>query len=65
MEIRLADSYPMIFKRKSFHLFKDIGHISDGELSRIEEAARTFQPLIPEIKVEMKTVPAKDTTCSR
>ena len=57
--------YPMIFKRKSFHLFKDIGHISDGELSQIEEAFRTFQPLIPEIKVEMKIKPAKDTTCSR
>lgn len=57
--------YPMIFKRKSFHLFKDTGHISDGELAQIEEVVRTFQPLIPEIKVEMKTVPAKDITCSR
>lgn len=57
--------YPMIFKRKSFHLFKDTGHISDGELAQIEEAVRTFQTLIPEIKVEMKIKPAKDTTCGR
>ena len=57
--------YPMIFKRKSFHRFQDIGHISDGELAQIEEAFRTFQPLIPEIKVVMKIVPPKKTTCSR
>lgn len=57
--------YPMIFKRKSFHRFQDIGHISDGELAQIEEAFRTFQSLIPEIKVEMKIVPPKKTTCSR
>ena len=30
--------YQMIFKRKSFHLFKDIGHLSDIELAQIEEA---------------------------
>ena len=33
--------YQMIFKRKSFHLFKDIGHLSDMELTQIEE------PFIP------------------
>ena len=57
--------YPMIFKRKSFHLFKDIGQISDGELEKIKEAFRTCRPLIPEIKVGMKIVPAAETTCGR
>lgn len=57
--------YPKIFKRKSFHRFIDTGHLSDGALSQIEETFRTFQPLIPEIKVEMKIVPAEKTICSR
>lgn len=57
--------YPMIFKRKSFHLFKNIGSISQRELSQIEESFRRCQPLIPEIPVEMKIVPAAQTTCQR
>ena len=55
--------YPMIFKRKSFHLFKNIGSISQRELSQIEESFRRCQPLIPEIPLEMKIVPAAQTTC--
>lgn len=57
--------YPMIYKRKSFHLFKDTGHISDGELNKIEETFRACRPLIPEIKVDMKIVPGSQTTCKR
>ena len=41
--------YPMIFKRKSFHLFKNIGAISQRELSQIENFFRKCKPLIPEI----------------
>ena len=57
--------YQMIFKRKSFHLFKDIGHLSDMELTQIEEAFHSCRPLIPEIKVGMKIVPADQTTSKR
>jgi len=57
--------YPMIFKRKSFHLFKDIGTISPEELHEIEEIFYKCRPLIPGIKVEMKIVPATQTTCRR
>ena len=57
--------YPMIFKRKSFHLFKDVGHITLEELDRIRDGFFRCEPLIPEIKVEMKIVPASQTTCSR
>lgn len=57
--------YQMIFKRKSFHLFKDIGHISDEELAQIEETFHACRPLIPEMKVGMKIVPAERTTCKR
>ena len=57
--------YQMIFKRKSFHLFKDIGHLSDMELAQIEETFHSCRSLLPEIKVEMKIVPANQTTCKR
>lgn len=58
--------YNMIFKRKSFHLFRNIGeeHISDDELKDIENIFYTFKPLIKDLKVKIKIV--KDsTTCKR
>lgn len=60
------DLYNMIFKRKSFHLFRNIGneHITDEELKDIENKFNTFTPLVEDIKVKMKIV--KDsTTCRR
>ena len=60
------DLYNMIFKRKSFHLFRNIGneHITDEELKDIENRFNTFMPLVEDIKVKMKIV--KDsTTCKR
>ena len=58
--------YEMIFKRKSFHLFRNIGneHITDNELNDIEEQFTKFKPLIDNINVKTKIV--KDsTTCRR
>ena len=57
--------YQMIFKRKSFHLFKDIGKISAEELQDIEAAFQTFKPLAEDIRVDMKIVPAEKTSCKR
>lgn len=57
--------YQMIFKRKSFHLFKDTGQISGEERESMEEAFRSCKPLIPDIRVEMKLVPGEQTTCKR
>ena len=51
--------YPMIFKRKSFHIFKDIGTILGEELTTIEKIFSECEPLIPDIKVGMKIVPAE------
>ena len=53
--------YPMIFKRKSFHLFRETTPISSSELKMIEDAYPTFQPLVREIKTDMKIVPAEPT----
>ena len=58
--------YDMIFKRKSFHLFRNIGneHIAEAELKDIENEFNNFKPLVEDIKVKMKIV--KDsTTCKR
>ena len=57
--------YQMIFKRKSFHIFKDIGEISPSELAQIEEMFQACKPLVPGIRVGMKIVPAEKTTCKR
>ena len=58
--------YEMIFKRKSFHLFRNIGDekISEEELKDIEDKFNEFKPLVDDIKVKIKIV--KDsTTCRR
>ena len=58
--------YEMIFKRKSFHLFRNIGneYITEDELKDIENEFNNVKPLVEDIKVKMKIV--KDsTTCKR
>ena len=58
--------YDMIFKRKSFHLFRNIGdeHITDEEIKDIENEFTKLTPLVDDIKVKMKIV--KDgSTCKR
>lgn len=59
--------YQMIFKRKSFHLFRNIGNgsISANEVKQIEQFYRTLTPLCPEIKTAIRIVPAAETTCKR
>lgn len=57
--------YDMIFKRKSFHIFKETGTISNDELNTIESIYKKLQPLYPEIKTMMRIVPADETTCKR
>jgi hypothetical protein len=60
-----SNLYEMIFKRKSFHLFRNIGNekITDEELEEIESKFNELKPLVDDIKVKMKIV--KDTTCRR
>ena len=59
--------YRMIFKRKSFHLFRNIGKesISSDEVKQLEQIYRTLTPLCPEIKTAIRIVPAAETTCKR
>lgn len=59
--------YQMIFKRKSFHLFRNAGNemLSANELEQIEMHYRTLTPLCPDIRTAMRIVPASETTCKR
>ena len=53
-----SNLYEMIFKRKSFHLFRNIGneHIAKEELKDIEEKFSKLKPLVEDIKVKIKIV---------
>lgn len=59
--------YQMIFKRKSFHLFRNIGEekITESELEDITEKYKDFDALYSDIKTHIRIVPAKETTCKR
>ena len=58
--------YEMIYKRKSFHLFRNIGneHITNEEIKDIEEKFTKLEPLVADIKVKIKIV-KDDTSCKR
>ena len=58
--------YNMIFKRKSFHLFRNIGneHITEDELKNIKNHFNELKPLNPDIKVKIKIV-KEGATCKR
>ena len=63
MDIKL---YDIIFKRKSFHLFRNVGNekITEEELSDIENKFNELKPLVDNIKVKIKIV-RNSTTCMR
>ena len=50
--------YSMIFKRKSFHIFRDIGNINPDELQSIEEKYNNLTPLINGIQTAIRIMPA-------
>lgn len=51
--------YKTIFKRKSFHSFKNTGNdvLEKNELDDILKAWQSFEPLMPEIKTKIRIVP--------
>lgn len=59
------DYYKQIFKRKSFHIFKDTGVITDDEIQRLKDFINIVKPLNTEIKTEIHIVPESETTCKR
>ena len=59
--------YEAIFKRKSFHLFKNVGaeRLSSSELGDIEKAYAGFETLYPEIRTAIRIVPAEKINFKR
>ncbi|MBQ6135609.1 MAG: nitroreductase [Bacilli bacterium] len=62
----MNDYYQMIFKRKSFHLFRGIGKesITDEELKDIEREFNKLEPLVKDISVKIKIV-KEEPSCKR
>lgn len=59
--------YPEIFKRKSFHLFRNVGSekIEKSELQSIKNAYQSFDKLYPDIKTAIRIVPAEKVNFKR
>jgi hypothetical protein len=56
--------YRMIFKRRSFHLFKcDIFPLTEEEIAGIYTIYNSITPLIDNIKTEIKIVKAEESGC--
>lgn len=67
MELDKDVLYEMIFKRKSFHLFKNTGNqtITKNELELIQKTYTNLSPLYANIKTKMEIVAGDMTTCQR
>lgn len=59
------DYYKQIFKRKSFHIFKDTESLTDCELDAVKDFIKTVKPLYSDIKTEIHIVPESETSCKR
>lgn len=55
-----AEYYPTIFKRKSFHLFRNVGseQLTEAELEGIRVAFDSFERLYPDVRTAIRIVPA-------
>jgi len=57
--------YRMIFKRKSFHIFKGELKLSGEVLREINNQILNLRPLTEGIRTEWRIVPRDETTCTR
>ncbi|MBE6117722.1 MAG: nitroreductase [Erysipelotrichaceae bacterium] len=59
--------YPMIFKRKSFHLFRNVGkeRIPEEDLEMINTVWHTLEPLYPDIRTTIRILPAEQVHFKR
>ncbi|NCB94129.1 MAG: nitroreductase [Clostridia bacterium] len=59
------DNYRQIFKRKSFHIFKNTGKLADEDIEKLEIFIQSVEPLDPQIRTKICIVPESETTCRR
>ena len=61
----MVDYYKQIFKRKSFHFFKDRLDLKDDELNKLNNFIKNIKPLDKDIKTLIKIVKEEETSCKR
>lgn len=61
----MDELYKMIYKRKSFHVFKGNQKLSKLELREIENKCHALIPLLDTIDVKIKIVLREETSCKR
>ena len=59
------DYYKQIFKRKSFHIFKDTEKITDVEIKELQTFIENIDPLNKNIKTKTFIVKENETSCKR
>ena len=61
----MTKEYEQIFKRKSFHIFRNTETISEDEIKDLREFISTVNPLDTSIKTQIDVVVEEATTCHR
>ena len=56
-------NYEQIFRRKSFHVFRNAGKLTANDLRDLEAFIKTVRPLDGSIRTEIRIVPKKRTVC--
>jgi len=66
-EFKMTDYYEMIFKRKSFHLFRNVGNekLTENELKDIRDTYEKIKALYSEIKTDIRIVPSDEKGLGR
>ena len=59
------NDYRQIFKRKSFHLFRDTEVIPKDKLRRLDAFIAQVTPLYPSVRTAIRIVPESETSCKR
>lgn len=57
--------YNEIFKRKSFHFFKEPLPLTDDDLNKLNHFIKNVKPLVDGIKIKIEIVKESETTCKR
>ena len=63
----MAELYEMIYKRKSFHLFRNIGDekLTENDLQEIRTNYEKIEPLYPDIKTDIRIVSSDEKVLGR
>ena len=63
----MVDYYKMIYKRKSFHLFRNIGDekLTEKDLQEIKTTYEKIDPLYPDIKTDIRIVSSDEKVLGR